>query len=103
MVSLVKIGERTSGHRIAFSGGGILGQNSFAKPEAIKGEPSINNVSIGQEGVMSNEGQRLPCKSHMADISIYLFKFNSDHCSFLFFVFFLRSFFWELDTTIILM
>ena len=58
MVSLVKIGERTSGHRIASSDGGILGQNSFAQPEAIKSEPSINNVSIGQEEVMSSEGQR---------------------------------------------
>ena len=80
------IGERTSGHRIAFSGGGVLGQNSFAKPKAIKSEPSINNLSIGQAsrqgGGVSREGQRIPRRSHMADVSSYLFKFIFGHLSF---------------------
>lgn len=96
MVSFIKLlAKRTSGHRIAFSGGGVLGQNAFAKPEAIKSEPSTSNPSIGQasrQGVVSSKGQRIPRRSHMVDVSSYRFKFNFDH-------FFLL----ELDTTITLM
>ena len=79
------LAKRTSGHRIAFSGGGVLGQNSFAKPKAIKSEPSISNPSIGQasrQGVVSSKGQRIPRRSHMIDVSNYRFGFDFDHVSF---------------------
>ena len=76
------IGERTFGHRVASSGGGVLGQNSLAKPEAIKSRPSINKVSIGQAWVVSRERQVRPCRSHMADVSSDLFELIFGYLSF---------------------